>query len=150
MRVQLIRREQGKNSTLSHLYLHGDFVCYILEDSIRTEKITERTCIPEGCYILGLNPWAGMNGKYRPRIGETHEGMIEIRGIPNFSLVFIHMGNTHRDTAGCLLTGCYYRFIDGDYEVLQSAQAYKRVYPMLLQLMKQQTVELEVINKVSH
>lgn len=148
MVVQLIRREQGKNSTLSHLYVNGDFVCYILEDSIRAEKIAGRTCIPEGRYTLALNAWAGMNSKYLPRMGKVHEGMIEVRGIPDFSLVFIHMGNSHRDTAGCLLTGSYYRLMDGDYEVLQSAQAYKRVYTLLLPLIKQQVVELEVINRV--
>ncbi len=31
--------------------------------------------------------------------------MIEITGLPNFSYVYIHTGNTIEDTAGCPLCG---------------------------------------------
>ena len=72
-----------------------------------------------------------MNAQYRTRYPKLHKGMVEIKGIPNFSLVFFHIGNYHQDTQGCPLTGSYYQLIDGDYRVLHSADAYKRVYPLL-------------------
>ncbi|WP_188753508.1 DUF5675 family protein [Parapedobacter defluvii] len=58
--IKIIRMAQGKHSTLSHLYVAGIFCCYLLEDSIRTEKIFGKTCIPEGEYGLRLNLWAGI------------------------------------------------------------------------------------------
>ena len=72
-----------------------------------------------------------MNVHYQTRYPSLHKGMVEICGIPNFSLVFFHVGNYHTDTAGCPLTGSYYQLLEGDYRVLHSADAYKRAYPLL-------------------
>jgi len=148
--LQLIRVYEGKNSTLSHLYIDQLFFCYILEDSIRTLKLAGRTCIPNGIYEMTLNVDAGMNLNYRNKIGKNHYGMVEICGVPNFSMVFFHIGNTHLDTKGCLLTGEYFRIENEDYQVLQSAQAYKRLYRKLSSLIKQRKTCLEVINSCMH
>ncbi|MBK1442591.1 hypothetical protein JHJ32_21505 [Parapedobacter sp. ISTM3] len=130
--MKIIRVAQGKHSTLSHLYIGSLFCCYLLEDSVRKEKIQGLTCIPEGEYRLKLNTWAGMNARYGPKYPKLHKGMVEITGIPNFDLVFIHIGNYHTQTAGCPLTGSYWQLLDGDYQVLHSAAAYKYVYPLLV------------------
>ncbi|PPK99496.1 DUF5675 family protein [Parapedobacter indicus] len=130
--IKIIRVAQGKNSTLSHLYIHGLFACYLLEDSIRKEKIPGLTCIPEGEYGLSLNHGAGMNARYGVKYPHMHAGMIEITEIPNYRLVFIHIGNYHTQTAGCPLTGSYWQRLDGDYQVMHSAAAYHYVYPLLL------------------
>src|SRR5690606_23986787 len=127
--VKIIRMAQGKNTTLSHLFIRGIFKCYLLEDSIKEQKVYGSTCIPPGTYPLKLNLDAGMNKKYRTRYPSVHKGMIEISGIKNFNLVFIHIGNTHLDTKGCPLTGQDWEFIDGDYKVFRSAVAYEAVYP---------------------
>src|SRR5690606_4000354 len=131
--IRIIRVARGKNSTLSHLYIGSLFRCYLLEDSIREKKIPGATCIPEGEYRLRLNSWAGMNAQYGNRYGSLHKGMIEITGIPEFSLVFIHIGNYHTDTRGCPLVGSYWQLLDGDYRVLHSAAAYRFVYPLLVE-----------------
>ncbi|SEM07763.1 hypothetical protein SAMN05216436_101340 [bacterium A37T11] len=146
--ITIVRTAQGKNSTLSHLYINGRFACYLLEDRIRDHKIAGITCIPEGTYLLKLNKLAGMNATYAGRYAKLHEGMVEIAGIPNFSLVFIHIGNYHTQTAGCPLTGSYWQLVDGDYRVLHSAAAYKEVYPMLLQAIKAGNDQVQVINKL--
>src|SRR5690606_16023518 len=129
----IVRVAQGKNTTLSHLYIGGLFCCYLLEDSLRPEKVGGHTAIPAGKYRLRLNTWAGMNVHYQGRYPKLHRGMVEIVDIPDFSLVFIHIGNYHTDTAGCPLTGSYWQLIDGDYRVLHSAAAYKRAYAQLLE-----------------
>ncbi|GAA4778390.1 hypothetical protein GCM10023231_01180 [Olivibacter ginsenosidimutans] len=129
--IKLLRIAEGINTTLGHLYINGLFACYILEDKIRTEKIPGMTAIPEGTYTLGLNGIAAMNARYHSYYPQVHRGMVEVQGIPHFDLVFFHIGNYHTDTRGCLLTGSYYQLIDGDYRVLHSAAAYKRVYPLL-------------------
>lgn len=144
--VKIIRMAQGKNTTLSHLFIKGIFRCYLLEDSINEPKVYGSTCIPPGAYPLKLNLYAGMNKNYKARYPSVHEGMIEISGIKDFSLVFIHIGNTHFDTKGCPLTGEYWEFIDGDYKVFQSAVAYETIYPEILNIIKSRSSSIEVIN----
>jgi hypothetical protein len=129
--IKLLRIAEGTNTTLGQLYINNLFQCYILEDKIRDEKVPGETAIPAGQYQLGLNSTDGMNAKYKSRYNQMHQGMVEIRGIPNFTLVFFHIGNYHTDTRGCLLTGSYYQLVNDDYRVLHSADAYKRVYPFL-------------------
>lgn len=148
-KVKIIRMAQGKNTTLSHLYIKDIFRCYLLEDSIRDKKIHGSTCIPEGNYHLKLNPNAGMNGKYKKRYPGLHKGMVEIGGIPNFSLVFIHIGNTHIETLGCPLTGRSFDFSNGDYKVTQSAVSYESLYPELLNLIDQESNKIEIINRLT-
>lgn len=133
MSTRIVRVAQGKNTTLSHLYIDGLFCCYLLENSLRPVKVAGGTAIPAGEYRLRLNTWAGMNVHYRGRYPKLHRGMVEIVDIPDFSLVFIHIGNYHTDTAGCPLTGSYAQLIDGDYRVLHSAAAYKQAYARLLE-----------------
>ena len=55
MEAKIIRVAQGKNSTLSHLYLNDIFQCYLLEDRIREVKIPKQTAIPTGVYKLNIN-----------------------------------------------------------------------------------------------
>ena len=147
-RLKIVRMAQGENTTLSHFYIHGIFRCYVLEDSIRNVKIHGATCIPEGLYDLELNVLAGMNTNYKKRYPDLHKGMVEIVGIPDFSLVFIHIGNHHQETKGCPLTGRYWEFSDGDYRVLQSALAYGSLYPELLKVMDEGSAKIEVINRL--
>lgn len=133
MSCRIVRVAEGKNTTLSHLYIGGLFCCYLLEDRLRPVKVAGSTAIPAGRYGLRLNTWAGMNVLYRGRYPKLHRGMVEITGIPGFSGVFIHIGNYHTDTRGCPLTGSYWQLIDGDYRVVHSAAAYKRAYARLVE-----------------
>lgn len=134
MRTKILRVAEGKQSTLSHLYIDDVFQCYLLEDKIRAVKIPKQTAIPTGNYTLRLNTWGGMNAEYRQKFPKLHKGMIEINGLPNFSFVYIHIGNTYRQTAGCPLCGYGFEFVNGDYQVLRSKDAYQMIYPKLLQL----------------
>ena len=146
--INIIRVAEGKDSTLSHLYIGGLFRCYLLEDRIRDSKVQGITCIPEGSYRLRLNTWAGMNARYAPKYPKLHAGMVEITGIPDFSLVFIHIGNYHTQTAGCPLTGSYWQRLDGDYQVMHSAAAYKYVYPLLVEEIRRGNDRITVENRV--
>ena len=145
--ICIIRVAQGKNSTLSHLYIDNLFACYLLEDAIRPVKIPGTTCIPEGEYRLAFNRNAPMHTRYGAKFPRMHQGMIEITGIPEFSLVFFHSGNYHTDTAGCPLTGSYWERKGDDYVVWKSVDAYKWVYPMLVKEMESKVV---VYNQCFH
>ncbi|WP_293956104.1 MULTISPECIES: DUF5675 family protein [unclassified Sphingobacterium] len=149
MELTLKRFRQGNNSTLSELYIDGTFQCYGLEDTVRDVKIKGRTAIPAGTYKLGINRTGGMNTAYKKRFPDMHEGMIEIRAIPNFSLVYIHIGNTHDDTEGCLLVGTYFHKSYDDWGVYQSAEAYKQLYRTIIEQVKIGQVILKIENKFS-
>lgn len=136
MRTKIVRVAEGKQSTLSHLYIDGIFQCYLLEDKIRAVKLPKQTAIPTGNYTLRLNTWGGMNAEYRQKFPKLHKGMIEINGLPNFSFVYIHIGNTYTHTAGCPLCGFGFELVNGDYQVLRSKDAYQMIYPKLLAIIQ--------------
>lgn len=137
--TQLIvkRIRQGNNSTLSELSIAGQFVCFGLEDRIRKEKIPGQTAIPAGTYPLKLRKAGGMHDRYTRLVPKIHQGMIEICAIPNFTYVYIHMGNNHHHTAGCLLVGNIWIRDLGDYMVHESRLAYLALYQRILQLMEE-------------
>jgi hypothetical protein len=108
----------------------------LLEDKIRAEKVPTQTAIPTGAFTLKLNTQGAKNVNYKKAFGKLHQGMIEITGIPNFSFVYIHTGNTIKETAGCPLCGFGFTFTEGEYVVTQSVAAYKMVYPKLVNLAK--------------
>ena len=134
MESKIIRVAQGKESTLSQLYINGIFQCYLLEDKIREVKIASQTAIPKGVFSLKLNTYGAKNVDYKKAFGKLHKGMIEITGLPNFNFVYIHTGNTIKDTTGCPLCGFGFSFVDGNYQVSQSVAAYKMIYPKLVAL----------------
>lgn len=133
MILTIKRIKQGNNSTLSEIYIDDKFFGYGLEDSVREVKIKGGTAIPAGSYRLGLNTYGAMNARYKRKFPEMHRGMIEIKGIPNFKYVYIHIGNYFSDTKGCLLVGEYFKLYDGDYAVYDSTKAYVRLYEMIVE-----------------
>lgn len=144
--VNVKRVKKGENSTLSEIYVDGEFFCYGLEDSVRDYKIKGSTAIPAGKYKLGLNTYGAMNARYKRLFPDLHKGMIEILAIPDFSYVYIHIGNNFGDTAGCLLVGYTMTYVKDtrEYEIYQSKKAYKALYKRLLGLMAQGEVWLQI------
>lgn len=142
----LKRIQRGRTATLSELYLDGKFICYGLEHLERPSKIMWKTAIPAGRYPIRLNLVGSMNTSYRRQFPKEHIGMLEIAGIPNYSYVYIHIGNYSTDTAGCLLVGDYYTKQGDDYAIFQSKVAYQRLYKTLIEaLTRNEEVTIQVI-----
>lgn len=142
--IKVHRTKQGRHSTLSEIYLNNQFICYGLENIPRPVKIRGETAIPTGRYPLGFNREGGMNGRYYDDYPNLHRGMLEIRDIPNFSYVYFHKGNSYKQTAGCVLVGSQYVLEDGDYRLLTSGVAYKKLYSLVTEEMAQGPVEVQV------
>ncbi|MNK79722.1 hypothetical protein D3C87_993980 [compost metagenome] len=85
-----------------------------------------------------------MNGRYYDDYPNLHRGMLEIRDIPDFSYVYFHKGNSYKQTAGCVLVGTQYVLEDGDYRLLASGVAYKKLYSLVTEQMAQGLVEVQV------
>lgn len=139
-----MRTKQGKHSTLSEIYVNNQFVCYGLENIPRPVKIRGETAIPAGRYSLGFNREGGMNGRYYDDYPKLHRGMLEILDIPNFRYVYFHKGNSYKQTAGCVLVGSQYVLEGGDYSLLASGVAYKKLYSLVTEQMAQGPVEVQV------
>lgn len=139
MELFLKRIEETTTSTLGDLTYEGLHICYILEDGYNFPKVAEKTRIPSGRYRLGLRTEGGHDTKYKKMFPDFHKGMIELKDVPGFKYILIHIGNSTKDTAGCLLTGKKYFFNTKtkEYELHLSTVAYITAYKKIIELMKQ-------------
>ena len=126
----------GIDSTLSRLWNITDGgripLAWCCEDERRDTKVFAETCIPLGTYELGIRTYGRFYDKYKSRYG--HDGVIEVLNVPDFTDILWHIGNDDQDTAGCLLIGSIPILVPdggGDFTVGRSADAYRRIYPMV-------------------
>lgn len=106
MQFTLKRTTRTDNSTIGELSIDGGFFCYTLEDkdrgllqtdtpeSIKARKVYAQTAIPAGTYELIMN-FSNRFQKYMPLL----------INVPGYEGVRIHVGNTPKDTEGCILVG---------------------------------------------
>ena len=106
MKILLNRRFKGAEYTIGSLYLNGTYFCDTLEDTVRDHnkdgdlndpgegKVWGRTAIPYGEYQVIVNR--------SPKFGRA---LPRLLNVPHFEGILIHRGNTHHDSAGCILVG---------------------------------------------
>ena len=130
MRLTLTRNDFPE-ATIGILAVYGRPLCWILEDKGRPPgvKVPGETRIPAGIYPIRLYTAGRFHRTYAKR-WDWHRGMLEIVGIPGFSCVLIHPGNTIRDTRGCLLPGLTAEIATPS--VLSSRRAYERLYQTVI------------------
>ena len=154
MRLELYRYSSQKDSTLGILFLvddetnKKDFLCYTLEDAKRAIKVYGETRIPEGTYKIEYRKEGGYHNKYTKRFPNIHRGMLQLMDVPNFNYILIHCGNTDDDTDGCLLLGnVISQNITKDGFLGQSTDCYKRVYPIISDILdSQKHLSIKIIN----
>jgi len=147
MFIQLMRLQDNGKSTIGTMHINGTFECFTLEDTFNEPKIYSKTRIPDGEYDIKLRKeMSKVNTEYYKKYGDDHEGMLWLQDVPNFSYVYIHTGNKHEHTDGCILvgTGC-----DADKNrqtVNGSVLKYKKTYAKILQAIKDgETVTIQII-----
>lgn len=139
MELKLERIDRKPAYTIGRLYMDGERFCDTLEPTdrglssnmrlgqLRRLKVAGKTAIPTGRYKVDMHtvsphfrlaPWAKPYGGIVPRLV----------GVPCFSGVLIHVGNTEKDTQGCILVGR--NMAVG--KVLDSAETYKALMERLL------------------
>lgn len=101
MLIELRRLEFGDDYTIGTMLIDGLMLGHTLEDKDRKleeigigAKIKGKTAIPRGRYDVVLS--------YSNRFKRI---MPEVLGVPGFTAIRIHGGNTHEDTEGCPLLG---------------------------------------------
>ena len=126
MYLQLVRFNDNGSSTVGTLYKNGKFEAFSLEDTFNEPKIYGNTRIPDGTYNIKLRNDGRLNEKYSDRYGVDHKGMLWLQNVENFEWVYIHVGNTHRDTDGCILVGLSCDSSNGT--IGNSRTAYEKLY----------------------
>ena len=157
MRLELYRFSSQNESTLGILYLvndgtnQKDFLCFTLEDEKREVKVYGETRIPEGTYQIKYRTEGGYFAKYKKRFPNLHNdarGVLQLLDVPNFKYILLHCGNSADDTDGCIILGnVVSQNITKDGFLGQSTDCYKRIYPILADILdSQKHLSIKIIN----
>jgi hypothetical protein len=129
-----IKRIQGyKDYTIGALFIDNLFSAFVMEDEKRDVKVLNETRIPAGRYEIKLQEFGRMYTQYKKKY-KGHEGMLHLVNVPGFEGILIHIGNTSKDTAGCLLLGSSHE-IGKDF-IANSMVTYLNFYFKVLPLLK--------------
>ncbi|MEX2512752.1 MAG: DUF5675 family protein [Cyclobacteriaceae bacterium] len=129
--ITILRYLDDGETTLGMIFLNNKFFSYTLEDTHSDEKISGNTRIPEGIYPIELNRnLTDLTQRYRNRF-PWFEFHLEIKNIPNYSLVYIHIGNTHKDTRGCILIADGVNAASVEKMISHSQKAFERFYKII-------------------
>ena len=92
----LIRNTFSKKSTVGELFLNGERICDTLENPWQDNQ-RNISCIPEGVYPVRLR---------LPRESATRDYIhLLVKDVKDRDYILIHIGNTAKDTSGCILVG---------------------------------------------
>lgn len=102
MELTLSRRIYTAEATTGELLIDGKHQCYTVEDHYPTPyvKTAGVTAIPEGRYQVTVE----RSPRFSARAGKDVL-LPRLHGVPGFSGVLIHSGNTAADSEGCILVG---------------------------------------------
>lgn len=102
MNLILKREYFGDTFTVGKLYKDDQYIGYTLEDKVREVtgepveawKVFGNTAIPIGVYNVTVT----LSNRFKMKLPL-------LNGVPGFSGVRIHTGNSSKDTEGCILVG---------------------------------------------
>lgn len=139
MKLTLKRVAKRPTYTIGWLYVDGVKFCDTIEDKdrgltqsmpvaeIKKRKVYSQTAIPTGTYTISMNT---VSPKYSKRdfYKKLCNGKVpRLLNVPGYDGVLIHVGNTERDTAGCILVGQN----TSVGKVLNSQVTFTRLYKVL-------------------
>ena len=92
----LIRDTFSKNSVIGELFIDGERICDTLENPWQDNQ-RNISCIPEGEYPVRIR---------LPRESATRDYIhLLVKDVKDRDYILIHIGNTAKDTSGCILVG---------------------------------------------
>ena len=138
----LLRRIARRDTyTIGHLYIDGRYFCDTIEDKdrglrqdmqpsvIRAIKRKGVTAIPTGRYRVTLDVRSPKfsQKKYEKNYGFCDGYLPRLINVPGYEGVLIHIGNTAKDTDGCILVGRNTKI----GKVLESRVTFVKLYEMI-------------------
>lgn len=145
MKLILERNWSKETYTIGKLYYIDEdtqakrYICDTLEDTdrrltddmtieaIKQLKVYAETAIPSGTYQITLNTISPKYSKrkyYKDLCGGKVPRLLGVKG---YDGVLIHIGNTNKDTAGCILVGEN----KVKSRVINSTKAFEKLYKIL-------------------
>jgi hypothetical protein len=121
--------------TLGILIIDNKPFGFVIEDEPRIVKVKGETRISAGRYKLGLQmALTPLTEKYKEKY-PWFKHHIELMNVPNFTGVYIHIGNFESDTMGCQIIGKSAHIHPKGFSNSESVKCYKefyeKVYPLL-------------------
>ena len=97
--IQIKRFAFKETYTIGKLYVDGVYICDTIEDKVRVlnsakDKVYGFTAIPRGEYKADV----AFSNKFRYNV-------VRLFGVPYFEGIYIHKGNTEKDSHGCVIVG---------------------------------------------
>ena len=92
----ILRDTFTDNSTIGELFLNDEFMCDTLENP-ELNNVRNISCIPEGQYNVRLR-----TAKESATRDYLH---LLVQEVPNRDYILFHIGNSPKDTSGCILVG---------------------------------------------
>ena len=99
------RHTEIGDACIGDLYIDGTYFCNTLEDLPREVKIDGKTCFSAGEYEVGFREVLSRMTKRYQKKYPWFTWHLEIKDIPNFLYVYLHIGNRAKNTDGCVLLG---------------------------------------------
>lgn len=139
MKIQVKRIYNCKDYCISHIYIDDKYICDGLEDTDRMLddsmsvdeilkiKVKYHTAIPTGTYNIDMNFKSQKYSKNKYYLNLCDAKLPRLQNVKGYSGILWHIGNTPKDTAGCLLLG--YNKIKS--QVIDSKKAFEKVYRLL-------------------
>lgn len=141
MNIQLKRIAKKKTYTIGKLYIDGVYFCDTIEDKdrglnqtmsindIKKKKVYGKTAIPTGTYKIVID--------YSNRFKKN---MAHILNVPGYEGVRIHIGNSAKDTLGCIIVGK--NKVVG--KVVESRNTYNQLFPILQKAFKEGEIKITI------
>lgn len=140
MEIKIKREQLEPTYTISKLFIDGQYFCDTVEDcdrgltdsmsleEIMHKKVYGETAIPKGTYNITLDI---ISSKFKEKSwAKFCDGKLpRLLNVKGFEGVLIHVGNTPKDSLGCILVGK--NTIKG--QVTNSTETFKNLYNKLLE-----------------
>lgn len=138
MELRLERKYKKERYTIGNLYVDGKFFCDTIEDrdrGLRQDmplatnkrlKVKNETAIPTGRYRVTLGVKSPKMSQ-RPAYDFCNGYVPRLVNVPAFDGILIHIGNTEKDSAGCIIVG--ENKVKG--KVINSTETFRRLYDVL-------------------
>lgn len=150
--LTVLRYIDDGETTLGLIFLRNKFFAYTLEDTHRDEKIRGKTRISAGVYTIGYSPvdpaQSRITRDYLRDFQPWFTRHLHLKNVPEFEGIYIHVGNFHENTDGCLLIADGVMAGTSRKSLQSSRNAYRRFYKIIAALLdSNEQVNIQILNE---
>ncbi|WP_373521924.1 DUF5675 family protein [Aquiflexum sp.] len=150
--LTVLRYIDDGETTLGLIFLRNKFFAYTLEDTHQDEKVRGKTRISAGIYNIGYSPVDPAHSRitrdYLRDFQPWFTRHLHLRNVPEFEGIYIHVGNYHENTEGCILIADGVTAGTSRKSLRNSRDAYQRFYKIIAALLdSNEHVNIQILNE---